>query len=111
MRRYKYFTTKEVRGLSHEFVSLLDLARGEAKTSFIITSGKRKPGSKIGVNNSSHESGVGVDLRCSTSSVRYKILKGLYWVRFHRIGVYDRHIHVDNDLSKPRNKVWLGKSK
>lgn len=109
MTEYKHFSAKEVAGLDPTLVKLLDWARDRAGVPFILTSGKREPG--IGVENSAHEDGLAVDIRARDSRTRYKILQALLWVGFHRIGIYDRHIHADIDPDKPPEVVWFGISK
>lgn len=110
-KKYKYFTPKEVRGLHPELVTLLDTARGLAKTPFVITDGLRKKKAGYGVSNSAHHKGLAVDLRCRSSRPRFLMLKALIAVGFRRIGIYDRHIHVDISKSKDRDVAWWAKSK
>jgi hypothetical protein len=109
-----YFSDEEVAGLVDELVSRLDVARGLAGVPFIITSGLRTPGHNHdvdGVPDGSHETGEGVDVACSSSGVRHKMLPALYIAGFKRIGIYDRHLHVDVAERLPQNKTWWGKSK
>ena len=107
---WKFFREEEVKGLHRDFVDLLDRARALSGTSYIITSGQRTVATNEtvgGVNDSAHLHGVAVDLRCSDSITRFKILKGLFAVGFCRIEIATHHIHVDNDLTKPQGVVWL----
>jgi uncharacterized protein YcbK (DUF882 family) len=109
---WKHFTEEEVKSLNPDLVELLDRARGIALTPFIITSGLRTVEENNmltkSVQDSAHLSGLAVDLKCSTSMTRFKILKGLYAVGFCRIGIYSSHIHVDIDDTKPQGVVWFG---
>lgn len=110
----KHFSEREVRGLKPELVAKLDQARGFAGVPFIITSGYRSPEDNTaagGVEDSAHTRGEAVDLACSSSSVRHKMLSSLYLVGFNRIGVYDRHLHADVSSSLPQGVTWWGKSK
>ena len=113
--KYKYFTDKEVKGLENVLVAKLDYARGLAGFPFYITSGYRSPdsNSKVGgVKNSAHTAGLAVDLKAPIGKdEREKMIWALGVAGFERIGVYDRHFHVDIDMSKPWPAYWTGKSK
>ena len=109
MNKWKYFTEKEVEGLEDKLVFYLDRARRFAQIPFVLT--RTRDESDIGVKESAHHSGWAVDIRCSTSQDRWKIVYSLIAVGFCRIGVYDRHIHVDLDESKPQKVMWVGVSK
>lgn len=103
-----HFTDEEVAGLEPELVSRLDSARGFAKVPFIITEGRASGGSHVA--NSAHARGLAVDLRCSGSADRFKIVCALILAGFRRIGVYDKHIHADVDTSLPDGVLWWGRS-
>ena len=108
----RFFSPEETRGLKEELVERLDRARGFANVPFIITSGYRPPGTNLDpdVESSEHETGEAVDLQCSLSSVRHKMLPALYLAGFNRVGVYDRHLHAGISGEKPQNVTWWGKS-
>lgn len=106
-----WFSASEIIGLDTELVAKLDWARGRAGVPFVITSGKRTPEENervMGVEASAHIKGLAVDLRCSDSVSRYKMLNALLLVGFKRLGVYDRHVHVDLDPDLPQEVVWVG---
>lgn len=108
-----YFTEAEVEGLDSELVAKLDWARGRAQVPFIITSGKRSPAENervMGVDASAHIKGLAVDLRCADSPTRYRMLQALILAGFKRIGIYDKHLHVDLDESLPQEVAWVGVS-
>jgi len=108
-KEYKYFSPKEIVGLKPELVEMLDKARGLAGIPFIINSGYRsKTHNKEvgGVENSSHTTGLAVDLSAPTDSKKFAILKALLDVGFNRIGVYATHIHADMDSTKSQNVLW-----
>lgn len=108
--KYKYFTAKEVTGLKPELVALLDNARGLAGTPFIITSGLRSVvKNKLvgGKANSSHLTGEAVDIACTDSAKRFKMVTALLKVGFNRIEVTDKHIHVDISKTLPQNVFFL----
>ena len=110
---WKWFSEKEVEGLNYDLVAMLDKARDIAGVPFIITSGFRSETVNDlvgGVDHSAHESGLAVDLACNNSSSRYKMLLALIQAGFNRIGIYDRHFHVDIDDTKESNVIWWGVS-
>ena len=90
-------------------VDLLDEARKYAGTPFVITSGIRAPSGPD--DTSSHVTGKAVDIRAPTSRQKFQIVESLLLVGINRIGVYDRHIHVDTDRSKPAGVMWVGVSR
>lgn len=113
MNKWTYFTDEEVKGLDNELVSKLDTARKVAGVPFRITSGLRTCAantSALGVENSSHLKGLAVDLGLDAGSDRFAIVKALLGAGFVRIGVYDKHVHVDTDPDKPQSVMWVGVS-
>lgn len=112
--KLKYFTQYEVEGLSSRLSLMLDQMRDEAETPIIITSGfrtKAENNSTGGESDSAHLEGLAVDIRCGDSVTRCRFLIAALKVGFRRIGLYDKHIHVDIDEKKPQNVIWIGKSK
>ncbi len=107
------FTAAEVYGLKPKLILMLDDARDLAKTSFVIS----KNGGFRSGDPKAHGLGKAVDLKCSTSNKRRRMVKALLEVGFKRIGVYDRHIHADiaraleGEKRYPQNVMWWGKSK
>lgn len=104
----EHFSDAEVQGLRPDFVALLDKARGLAKVPFIITEGLAKGGSHV--ENIAHQRGEAVDIRCSGSRDRMRIISAALVVGFRRIGVYDKHVHLDVDITLPQDVIWTGKS-
>ncbi len=102
----RWFSDAEIAGLEPILVEKLDQARGFAKVPFIITSGKRTKEQNEAVGgapNSAHLRGLAVDLRCTGSNTRFKMISALILAGFRRIVVYsgDGHVHVDVDESLP----------
>ncbi len=113
MRR-SYFSADEVEGLDRTFVRRLNRARHYAGVPFIITSGRRTKAQNTrlgGAKRSSHLTGHGADFRARSGRVRFAIVRGLILAGFVRIGVYNGHVHVDDDPRLPEPTLWPGKSK
>lgn len=121
----KYFSDEEIKGLDSRLVILLDQWRDKAGIPIIITSGLRTQEQntslstsiddtevvKGSVSDSAHLKGLAVDIRCSDSSSRFKLVTAALEVGFKRIEIATRHLHVDIDESKPQNIIFLGISK
>lgn len=115
--KYKYFKPTERTGnfgtvadLRHELLIMLDMARDLAGVPFVITSGFRSEAQNRavgGASNSAHLRGYAVDIRCTNSGIRQKIVDSCIRVGFNRIGIAKTFIHVDCDPSLPSNKIWL----
>jgi zinc D-Ala-D-Ala carboxypeptidase len=97
-----------------DFLSRVDQARSIAQIPFKITSGFRTKqynedllarGYKASAK-SSHLKGLAVDIACTDSSSRHKIITALMKAGLNRIGIADTFIHVDADTSKPANVIW-----
>lgn len=116
----KYFTDKEVEGLTQELVSKLETARHVAGVPFVITSGKRTADQnsvlKGAVADSSHLTGQAVDLAVGGGREYFLMMKGLYAAGFRRIGQYMNstgddviHLHVDVDETKDQDVLFSKK--
>ena len=80
----------------------------------LITSHYRTPAQNVkcgGSPTSAHLTGYAVDIACHTSDIRYALVQYALEDGIKRIGIYDRHIHIDVDFNKPQDVIWLGKSK
>ena len=96
--------------MDENFLTKLDAARLLADIPFKINSGYRtpKPNKKVkGEPNSSHLKGLACDISATNSKARFKIVEALILVGFHRIGISDTMIHVDDDVSKVSEVIWL----
>lgn len=109
----KYFTKSEFKSpekMSASLLYKLDCIRADAKIPIFITSSYRKD------DLGAHGEGVAVDISDNlkgdsiSSRWRYKILVGLIRHGIHRIGIYDRHIHLDMDESRDKEVCWWGTS-
>ena len=60
-----------------------------------------------GVPNSAHVRGYAVDIKCTNSLERQRILEFLLGRGVKRIGIHLRFIHFDLDPEKPSPRVWL----
>lgn len=116
---WNYFKPSEVVGLDTELVAMLDKARHRADVPFIITDGLRTGDGKQdrnAVNNSAHLSGLAADLRCRDYHNLWRMLDGIFSAGFKRVGIYTQkidgkvrptHVHVDADLTKPQEVMWI----
>ena len=60
---------------------------------------------------SAHVLGEAADIKCSSSSKRYRLVQLIYAVSFKRFGVYDKHLHVDiakDSEGFPPRVTWVG---
>lgn len=115
MGKWKYFADDEVTGLTDQIVTMLDLARCYAGFPVVLTSPARTPEHNAevgGVPNSSHEKGIGVDIRRPIGEFELlKLIWALGLAGFRRVLIYTKHIHVDIDEEKPQPIcVWMGES-
>lgn len=97
--------------MEQAFLKKLNLARRYSNTPYVINSAVRCWQHNVdvdGKSNSAHLTGYAVDIEARTSARRARILFGLVKAGFHRIGIYENFIHVDNDPTKPAMVVWLG---
>lgn len=123
MGNWKHFTDEEVVGLDKELCAKLDMAREKAGVPFFITSGKRTPEQNANlsgaVSDSSHLTGLAVDLATGDDHTKNRIIYGLCIAGLgSRIGEYfsidpanpkrliPHHVHVDCDTTKPQEVTW-----
>ena len=102
--------TKRYRGVENlkpEMKAKIKELEAELGRKITITSGARnKKGS------SAHNAGLAVDIRAWKGYEKYEIVKAAYKLGFKRIGIYDKHVHLDIDDTKThQNTIWLGTSK
>ncbi len=96
---------KRPKGLSAEMTATLHDLEMLLGRKLTVTSGKR-----TGKGSSSHNTGKAVDIRAWTLQERFEIVQAANKLGLKRMGVYDRHIHLDVDHHKKQDVMWLGKS-
>lgn len=97
-------------GLLPDFRDKLNKAREISGVPFILNSAFRcsKHNEEVGGSNtSSHLVGCAVDIKVTDSYTRYKIVTALLEVGFNRIGIGKSFIHVDDDMTKQEELIWL----
>lgn len=99
-------------------MELLEAVRAHLDAPLRVDSGARcrSHNKKIGgVQSSSHISITGngidtqchaVDIECRDDVYRAQLVPALC-MQFHRVYIYPRHIHVDNDPQKPQNRLGV----
>jgi uncharacterized protein YcbK (DUF882 family) len=117
LRDIIYFTDEEFECpccgqqlISQRMVSMLDSVRSFMGEPMHINSGFRciKHNMDVfGSVTSSHRIGLAVDIRCTTSGYRDRLLIALRAVGFKRIGIRKDFIHVDVDPSKKQGVTWV----
>lgn len=111
-KRHEFEDNKGECWQNKDCILMVDRAREMAKIVFTILSACRNRGQNKeagGVDDSSHLLGFAVDISCTSSRDRFKILTSLYLVGFRRFGIYETFIHVDNDPTKPPEVIWFSK--
>ena len=117
-RRWTFFSEDELTcrcgcrrcAMDEAFMLKLDRARRLAMVPFHVSSGFRcaKHNARVkGVKDSSHLRGIAVDISVCDSHSRFRILSALMAAGFHRLGIGQTLIHVDDDASKEESVVWL----
>lgn len=91
-------------GLNREFLAKLRLAEKFAGFDFVVTSAFRQGDEKC------HGYGKAVDLACIHSGERWRIDEAIRKAGFRRLGLYDKHVHVDGCSAMAQKVLWLGRS-
>ncbi len=114
--KYKYFKLDEKTGsvgtvadLKPELVEMLDEARGLAGIPFKINSGFRSPehNKRVGGSkNSDHLTGDAVDIACTTTQARFKIIDAALKVGLTRIGIGKNFVHLGLAKHKAQGVIW-----
>lgn len=114
----KYFSAKEFRAcvpscyieqMEPGFLVLLDRVREAAGIPLVLNCAFRSVAheKKMGRSgNSAHTRGRAVDIRCHTSTNRYKIVAAALGCGIRRIGIGKTFVHLDNDETLPQGVMW-----
>ena len=95
--------------MNEQFIGALNMARKDAGIPFRISSGYRCESHNKqvgGVKDSSHTKGIAADILTSGSEERRKILVAVLRY-FPRVGIHKAFIHVDLDIEKSGDVVWV----
>ena len=110
---YEEFDSPDVQGsgqlMDPKLLEMIDEVREIYGKPIRINSGYRTEAHnrKVGgVDSSSHIKGLAIDVSCTKSDDRFKMLTALIEVGFNRIGVASTFIHVDIDKDKSQNVIW-----
>lgn len=102
-------------GIPHpEFLGRLQASRDTYGKPMVITRGGSTPEHNEdvgGVQDSAHlldKQGYfrAADIACISGPDRYQMILALL-PHFKRIGVYPKHVHVDDDPTKPAEVLWV----
>lgn len=116
---YKYFTNDDFKRaspacsidqMSPDFLAVLDRCRETAGIPFVVNSAYRTKVYETNrgrSGNSAHTRGLAVDIRCSDSLSRYKIVFAAIACGVARIGIGSTFVHLDMDSSLPHPRIWL----
>lgn len=91
------------------FLDLLDKVRETAGIPLVLNCAYRSKAwdlAKGRTGNSAHTRGKAVDIRCTTSTNRLKIVKAAILCGIRRIGIGKNFVHLDNDASLSQNVMW-----
>lgn len=116
MKTWKYFKLEEktgslghtVKELDATLVDKLDELRGICGFPFIITSGYRTINENKevgGVAGSAHTKRLAVDIACTDSSKRMKIVGEAYRMGFVGMGIDKEFVHLD--IMEGKKRIWL----
>ena len=90
-------------------LTILNLVRHDYGKPINLNSAYRCPKHPESIKNptSSHIKGQAVDIKCTNSADRWRLIAlfKLYGIR--RFGVAKNFIHVDNDANKTQNVMWV----
>lgn len=93
-----------------DLITMLEVMRRELGKPITVNSGCRCLAWNREVNGnpqSEHMDGQAADLAIGGSYGRYKMVEVARKAGFRRIGIAKTFIHVDNDIHKPQDVMWL----
>lgn len=115
----KYFKPEEfkrcspacdIEQMDYWLLSQLDRLREKVHMPLILNSAYRSPEYEKQMGrpgSSAHTLGVAVDIKCTSVTNRYKIVKAALECGFSRIGIHQNYIHLDCSLTHTDNVIWL----
>ena len=117
---YKEFDSPDMPGsgnlMDENFLQMLDEVRDKFGKPIVINSGYRSQEQNAAVGGkpktetsrgSSHMYGLAADIKCDNSVDRFHLIFLLQETGFQRIGVAKTFIHVDLDLEKSQQVMWM----
>lgn len=116
---YKYFTDDDfkratpscsISQMCSETLARLDKARDVAGVPFVVNSAYRSPEydrAKGRSGSGAHTTGHAVDVRCSDSRTRWRVIFGALAAGFTRIGIGLTFVHLDDSEALPGPAIWL----
>ena len=110
-RHFKASEFKHPEKMDRSFLVQLDKIRESAGVPIHITDDYRP-----NVSTSAHHLGLAVDISDNKAGLaigsrfRYRIIKAALEWGIKRIGIYDRHIHLDTSPSHDQEVIWYGTS-
>lgn len=114
----KYFSPVEFRRcdppctidqMDAEFLAILDRIREDAGIPLFLNCAYRSKAhdlSKGRSGNSAHTRGLAVDIRCTTSANRFRIVEAALANGITRIGIGKTFVHIDNDPGLPQGVIF-----
>lgn len=114
----KYFKESEfkactpscsLQNMNQKFMQSLDALRSVAGIPLVLNCAYRSvewDKAKGRSGNSAHTRGKAVDIRCTTTQNRMKIVKAALAIGIRRIGIGKNFIHVDTDTSLPQDVIF-----
>lgn len=118
MNKSRYFSPAEfakcdppcsIEQMDADFLKILDNIRECAGIPMVINCAYRSKEhdlKKGRSGNSAHTRGLAVDVRCTTSANRYKIVAACLDNHITRIGIGKTFVHIDNDPSLPQEVIF-----
>lgn len=107
----RYECGKGFAHMDEDFLGRLERARIYANVKFKLNSAYRclKHNTDVGGSEgSAHTIGFAVDIATPNSNIRERVIYGIVKAGFHRFGIYENFIHVDDDPARVPNVAWFG---
>lgn len=117
-KKSKYFSPAEfqrcdppcaIDQMDGEFLRILDRVREYAGIPLVLNCAYRSKAhdlSKGRSGNSAHTKGLAVDIRCTASANRFRIVEAALANGITRIGIGKTFVHIDNDGTLPQGVIF-----